>query len=214
MRGIKRVHGTAQAQARPLLPDDLNAVFATMGSTLKDDRDRALLLIGFAGGPRRSELVSINHADIEPSRRGIIITFGDPRPTSTVRAGLSTSHSGSIVAVRWPRSIDGSPVGHYQRSNLPPRRSPRQRARRTAVRRVRVARPEGAGCCCWARLARKFWGHSLRAGFVTAAALFGMASWQIRRQTGHSSDAILARYIRVDAPVAGPDFSPTTGFIF
>jgi integrase len=39
-------------------------------------------------------------------------------------------------------------------------------------------------------------GHSLRAGLATSAAQAGVSSWKIRQQTGHASDAMLARYIR------------------
>src|SRR5271166_3422770 len=60
MRGIRRVHGAAQRQARPLLREDLFVVLRAMGDRLKDLRDRALLLIGFAGGLRRSELAAVD----------------------------------------------------------------------------------------------------------------------------------------------------------
>jgi hypothetical protein len=50
MRGIKRTRGCAQREAKPLLRDDLLVVLDAMGDGLKDVRDRALLLIGFAGG--------------------------------------------------------------------------------------------------------------------------------------------------------------------
>ena len=49
MRGIKRTRGCAQREAKPLLRDDLLLVLDAMGDGLKDIRDRALLLIGFAG---------------------------------------------------------------------------------------------------------------------------------------------------------------------
>ncbi|WP_312894033.1 tyrosine-type recombinase/integrase [Rhizobium laguerreae] len=42
----------------------------------------------------------------------------------------------------------------------------------------------------------RYSGHSLRAGFCTSAAQAGVSSWKIRQQTGHASDAMLARYIR------------------
>jgi hypothetical protein len=48
MRGIRRSHGGAQHQAKPLLREDLFVVLGTMGDRLKDLRDRALLLVGFA----------------------------------------------------------------------------------------------------------------------------------------------------------------------
>ena len=41
-----------------------------------------------------------------------------------------------------------------------------------------------------------FSGHSLRSGFVTSAAMAGVATWRIRKQTGHASDVMLARYVR------------------
>ena len=42
----------------------------------------------------------------------------------------------------------------------------------------------------------EFSGHSLRAGLATSAAAAGVSSWKIRQQTGHASDAMLARYVR------------------
>ena len=50
MRGIRRAHGAAQRQAKPLLREDLFVVLGAMGDRLKDLRDRASLLVGFAGG--------------------------------------------------------------------------------------------------------------------------------------------------------------------
>ena len=75
MRGIRREHGAAQRQAKPLLREDLFVVLGAMGDRLKDLRDRALLLIGFAGGLRRSELAAINLIDFERVREGIILTI-------------------------------------------------------------------------------------------------------------------------------------------
>ena len=74
MRGIKRTRGCAQREAKPLLRDDLLLVLDAMGEGLKDTRDRALLLIGFAGALRRSELVALDVADIEHVRQGIVLT--------------------------------------------------------------------------------------------------------------------------------------------
>jgi hypothetical protein len=66
LRGVRREHGTAaQRQARPLLREDLFIILGAMGDRIKDLRDRALLLIGFAGGFRRSELVSVDLGDFE-----------------------------------------------------------------------------------------------------------------------------------------------------
>jgi len=75
LRGLRRKHGTAQRQAKPLMRDDLLLVLDSLGKTLRDQRDRALLLLGFAGGFRRSELVALEWADIETVRQGLIVTI-------------------------------------------------------------------------------------------------------------------------------------------
>jgi integrase len=75
LRGIKRTFGTAHREAKPLLREDLFLVLDGLGSSMKDAPDRALLLIGFAGGFRRSELVGLNWSDVERVRQGIIINL-------------------------------------------------------------------------------------------------------------------------------------------
>jgi len=75
LRGIKRTRGIAQREAKPLLKEDLFRVLDAMGESMKAARDRALLLIGFAGGFRRSELVALDFADIERVRQGMIIVL-------------------------------------------------------------------------------------------------------------------------------------------
>lgn len=57
LQGLRRKHGTAQRQARPLLRDDLFAVLDKMGDSLKDTRDRALLLLGLPNPPKWVKLL-------------------------------------------------------------------------------------------------------------------------------------------------------------
>src|SRR5262249_35383770 len=73
LRGIKRQRRRTQLQAKPLLRDDLLLVLDAMGNSLKDLRDRAILLIGFAAALRRSELVALDVVDIAHARRGIVL---------------------------------------------------------------------------------------------------------------------------------------------
>jgi len=73
LRGIKRQRRRTLLQAKPLLRDDLLLVLDAMGNGLKDLRDRALLLIGFAAALRRSELVALDVADVEHVRRGVVL---------------------------------------------------------------------------------------------------------------------------------------------
>src|SRR5690606_29678854 len=65
MRGIKRTNGTASREAKPILREDLFQILDCIGDSTKDTRDRALLLLGFAGAFRRSELVGLDVADID-----------------------------------------------------------------------------------------------------------------------------------------------------
>lgn len=83
-RGIRHRHGCRQRQMTPVLRQDLLLMVGQLGDSLRDQRDRALLLVGFAGAFRRSELVAINFTDIEWVPEGIIITL---RRTKTDQEG-------------------------------------------------------------------------------------------------------------------------------
>jgi len=64
-RGVRHRHGRRQRQMTPVMPRDLLAMIGCHDESLRAQRDRALLLIGFAGAFRRSELVAINCNDFE-----------------------------------------------------------------------------------------------------------------------------------------------------
>lgn len=196
LRGLKRKHSSAQRQAKPLLRDDLFLMLDRMDDSLRDRRDRALLLIGFAGGFRRSELVALDSADMEITRQGLIITI---RRSKTDQEGHGrrigipqgrTRHCPVAAFQAWLEAaqIDAGPIfrpitrhGHVAQSALTGDAV-------SLLIRERVAAagidPEG------------YSGHSLRSGFATSAAQAGVSTLKIRAQTGHSSDAMLARYIR------------------
>jgi integrase len=67
-RGVRRTLGTAQGQVRPVTVPDLRAMLQGLGTDPAGCRDRALLLLGFAGALRRSELVSLDVTDISGGR--------------------------------------------------------------------------------------------------------------------------------------------------
>jgi integrase len=196
LQGLRRKMGTAQKQAKPLLKDELFAILDPMGNGMKDARDRALLLLGFAGGFRRSELVGLGFADIERVRQGIIITL---RHSKTDQEGAGrkigiphgrTRHCPVTALTAWldragiTQGAVFCPVTRY--GHLQPVRLSGDAV--SEVIRERLAAvgidPEG------------YSGHSLRAGFATSAAQAGASTLKIRAQTGHSSDAMLSRYIR------------------
>jgi integrase len=196
LRGLRRTFGTAQKQAKALLRDDLFLVLDAMGSELKDRRDQALLLLGFAGGFRRSELVGLDVADIEQVRQGIIITL---RQSKTDQEGAGrkigiphgrTRHCPVAALTDWlMRSgiTEGAMFCSINRhGQLQPERLSGDAVSEVIRDGLATAGIDPTG----------YSGHSLRAGFATSAAQAGASTWKIRAQTGHASDAMLSRYIR------------------
>ena len=167
-----------------------------MGEGVKDARDRALLLIGFAGGFRRSEIVALNCDDIEHVRQGLIVTL---RRSKTDQEGAGrkvgipfgrTRHCPVLALDRW-LAVSKIEVGPVFRPVDRHGRVASERLSGEAVslivkERVAAAGNDPAG----------FSGHSLRAGFATSAVQAGVSTPKIRSQTGHASDAMLARYVR------------------
>lgn len=196
LRGIMRVHGTAQKQAKPLLREDLYRVLDGMGDRPKDIRDRALLLLGFEGAFRRSELVGLDVGDLEFAADRLIVTLRRSK-TDQVQSGRRIEierHRGRLcplVAVREWLSLAGMRSGP-----LFPRihRSGRVLTDRLSAEAVSVVlrqRLVDAGFDI-----DGFSAHSLRAGYATSAALSGQPTWRIRLRTGHSSIGSLVPYLR------------------
>lgn len=196
MRGMRRLHGVAQKQAKPLTRVTLLLVLDSMSETSRDTRDKALLLTGFAGGFRRSELVGLNWSDIAEVREGLVINL---RRSKTDQTGVGrkigiplgrTRHCPVRALLAW-RGISGEcgdasfhPIDWLDRVQS-------SRLSGDAVPIIIRDRMSAAGFD-----PTGFTGHSLRAGFATSAAKAGVPSYKIRQQTGHKSDAMLGRYIR------------------
>lgn len=195
-RGIRHRHGRRQRQTTPVLRQDLLLMVGQLGDSLRDQRDRALLLIGFAGAFRRSELVAINFTDIDRVPEGVVVTL---RRTKTDQEGrgrqVGIPHGkGLVCPVRslndWLRAA-GITDGPIFRSVD---RHGSVGARALSGEAVALIVKERAGAV--GLDPKRYAGHSLRAGLATSAACSGVASWKIRDQTGHVSDAMLSRYIR------------------
>ena len=196
LRGLRRKQGTAQKQAKPLLKEELFAILDPMGDSMKDVRDRALLLLGFAGGFRRSELVGLDVADIEMVRQGLVITLRHSK-TDQESAGRKigvphgrTQHCPVAAVTAWlARSAitQGAvfcPITRY--GHLQPVRLSGDAVSEVIRERISAIGLDPQG----------YSGHSLRAGFATSAAQAGVSTLKIRQQTGHASDAMLSRYVR------------------
>ncbi len=196
LRGIRRTHGQPQCRARPLTKEDLFSVLATIRDCHKGARDRALLLVGFAGAFRRSELVAINCADVEPVKQGVVVHV---HRSKTDQEGAGRKVGIPYGRTRWcPVTALNDWLGRAEIEEGPVFRPVDRHGR---VHDARLS-GEAVSLVVKGRAAAvgldpdDYSGHSLRAGLATSAAAAGVSSWKIRQQTGHASDAMLARYIR------------------
>jgi site-specific recombinase XerD len=195
--GMRRTHGVAAQGKEALLSEDLRAITRELGNSLRDLRDRALLLVGFSGAFRRSELVSIEAADVEYVSEGMVVQVRRSKSDQERRGrevpipfGLRPETCPVAALRTWTEraGIDAGPlfrgISRYGRVSGNPLTP-------TAVALVVKERADGAGLD-----SAIYSGHSLRAGFATSAALGGAPEWAIMKQTGHRSRAMLDRYIR------------------
>lgn len=197
MRGVRRIHGKPQAQVSPVLRDDLIAMLNHVPDNLKGHRDRALLLLGFCGALRRSELVEVRIEDIVFTSQGLILTI--PRSKTDQmgegrKIGIPKGRGNRVCpvdAVRVWLAQPGATSGFLLRSVTKGGKVSEGALSSRAVADIVKYYAEKVGLD-----PEKYSGHSLRAGLATSAAQQGISSWKIRAQTGHKSDGMLARYIR------------------
>ena len=208
LQGIRRTLGTAQPGKTLLLTADLIQVLAHLPGDLSGTRDRALLLAGYTGGLRRSELAAAAVEDLAWKDEGAVLTL---RRSKTDQEG-----QGRQVAI--PRGAHAAtcPVNALrlwiEAAGLETGPLFREVNRHGRVGGARL-HPDSVGAILKRAVARAgfdpagFGGHSLRAGFATQAARNGATAFDIMRQTGHRSIATVSRYVRDaqifrDAPAA------------
>ncbi len=195
LRGIRHTHGSAQRQVAPAVREDILSMVAGLQG-VKGLRDQALLLVGFAGAFRRSELVSLQLSDIEWVQQGFIAHL---RFSKTDQQGIGRKVAipyarGASCPVRALQSwieVAGISVGPIFRSVSKGEAVSQAGLTPQAVALIVKERAKAVGLD-----PRNYSGHSLRAGLITSAAKLGVSNWKIRQQTGHKSDAMLGRYIR------------------
>jgi len=198
LAGIRRTHGSWQQGKTPLLPETLKRLLAVIRPGLLGLRNRALLLLGFAAGLRRSELVALRLEDLEWSAEGLLLRIraskGDP-------AGR-----GELVGVPRGQQPDTCPVealrqwlvaadirqGPIFRATEPG--TGKIQARALESKRVAKVIQELAGLA--GLDPGQFGGHSLRSGLATAAAQGGASERAIMEQTRHRSVQQVRRYIQ------------------
>lgn len=195
-RGVRRKHGRPQSRVAALATDDLLAIVASLGRSAMDIRDSAILLVGFAGAFRRSELAAINCNDICTRKSCFLIRI--PRSKTDQEAEGRAVHIPRIGGLLCPIAALEKWL-FISRITEGPLFRPVTRAGNVLAVRISC---EAIACILKKSVRaigcdpRRYSGHSLRAGFATAAAKSGVPIWRIRAQTGHLSDSMLERYIR------------------
>jgi site-specific recombinase XerD len=185
--GIKREKGSNQKAKKPILINDLKLIIDSIDKgKIKENRkirDKALILIGFAGGFRRSELVAIDYEDVEFVIEGVKIFVK--------RSKTDQSGEGMTKAIPSFNSTTYCPVLHLQ--NWMQSHSKKGKIFPISDKGVALIIKK------YAFLAgldgNKYAGHSLRSGFATSTAESGAEERNIMAMTGHKTTQMVRRYI-------------------
>ncbi len=196
LAGIRRAKGTAPAMKTAVLTEDLFLLIKATSQDLLGCRDRALLLLGFAGAFRRSELVSLDCEDLDFQREGLIVTLRrsktDPEAHGRkIGIPLGSAKTCPVRAIEeWMKRADITSGPLFRPVNRHGQLSRERLADKTVATVVkRWADSAGLDPGLYA-------GHSLRAGLATSAARNGASERSIMNQTGHKSHSMVRRYIR------------------
>ncbi|MBX3125544.1 MAG: site-specific integrase [Polyangiaceae bacterium] len=196
LKGVRRTHGKARTKKKPLSVLDLKSVLSTLGDDLQGRRDAAMLLLTYGAALRRSEVVGLDVGDIEFHPDGLIVNV---RRSKTDQEGTghrvgvgygSSPETCPVVALRKWLAATGLTNGPLFRAIDRHGKIRRGRLRPRAVARIIQNLGDRVGLD-----PKKLGGHSLRAGFATAAARAGLSEREIARTTRHKSMAVLRGYI-------------------
>jgi site-specific recombinase XerD len=195
LRGIRRTIGTAQAQKAPATADRLRAMLDACPATLRGQRDRALLALGFAGAFRRSELVALQVEDLAEVPDGFRVTIRRSKTDQDGQGQEIVIPRGArlrpVEAVRtWlaAASITSGPI--FRPINKAGRVADAALTAESAASVVKE-RAEAVGLN-----PADFAGHSLRAGFLTSAAEAGASVFKMMEVSRHRSVDTLRGYVR------------------
>ena len=189
LMGIKRVNGSNQRGKKPLLINDLKVLIEAIHESKEKDfrktRDKALVLIGFSGGFRRSELVDIEYEDIEFVKEGVKIFVK--------RSKTDQSGEGMTKA-----------IPYFKNENFCPVKALKKWIEEADLKEGKIFNISDKGVALiikkyanYAGLdAHRYAGHSLRSGFATSTAESGAEERNIMAMTGHKSTEMVRRYIK------------------
>ena len=189
LMGIKRTNGSNQKGKKPLLINDLKILINAIDQSNEKDkrkiRDKALILIGFSGGFRRSELVDIEYEDLEFVSEGVKIFVK--------RSKTDQSGEGMTKAIPYFNNENFCPVialkNWIEKFDLKKSRIFNISDKSVALIIKKYANYAGLD-------SHRYAGHSLRSGFATSAAESGAEERNIMVMTGHKSTEMVRRYIK------------------
>ena len=199
--GIKRRKGSLQKGKKPLLINNLkliiNVIDKEKNEEIKKLRDRSIILIGFSGGFRRNEIVSLNYEDLDFVEEGLKISLKRSKTDQFGKGFIKglpyfdNSQYCPVVSVqKWIEisKINSGPLFRrfIKGSKLSDKRLSDQTVALLIKDYLKIAGIES----------RNYSGHSLRSGFATSAAESGAEERSIMAMTGHKSTEMVRRYIK------------------
>tara|TARA_B100000965_G_scaffold405093_1_gene437834 strand:- start:189 stop:1145 length:957 start_codon:yes stop_codon:yes gene_type:complete len=199
--GIKRRKGSVQTGKKPLLINNLRKILKAIDEEkvkdIKKLRDKSIILVGFSGGFRRNEIVSLDYEDLDFVYEGLKITI---KRSKTDQFG-----EGSIKALPYSNDNIYCPVTTLQRwlniSKISKgavfrrfSKGSKLTNRRLTDQSVALIIKNYLNIC--GIDSKNYSGHSLRSGFATTAAESGVEERSIMSMTGHKSPEMVRRYIK------------------
>ena len=188
LMGIKRVKGSYQKAKKPILINDLKLILNVIDkekNEKKRSKNRALILVGFAGGFRRSELVAILYEDVDFVSEGVKIFIK--------RSKTDQSGEGMTKGIPYFSNRDYCPVislkNWLEKSEIKSGKIFDMADKSVALTIKKYAAIAGLD-------SNKYSGHSLRSGFATSAAELGAEERNIMAMTGHKTTQMVRRYIQ------------------
>ena len=199
--GIKRRKGSNQIAKKPILINHLKQIINVIDKQYKNEikkiRDRSIILIGFSGGFRRNEIVSLDYNDLDFVQEGLKINI---RRSKTDQFGegfikalpyFDNSQYCPVISMKnWLKlsKIISGPL--FRRFNKGSKLSENRLTDQTVALLIKE----------YLQLAgidsKNYSGHSLRSGFATSAAESGVEERSIMAMTGHKSTEMVRRYIK------------------
>ena len=199
--GIKRRKGSIQKGKKPLLINSLKMIINVIDEYNKLDivklRDRSIILMGFSGGFRRSEIVSLNYDDLDFVSEGLKINLKRSKTDQFGEGSVkglpsfdNTKYCPVLSLKNWIQvsNINSGPLFRRfsKSSKLLENRLSDQTIALLIKKYLKLAGIEN----------KNFSGHSLRSGFATSAAESGAEERSIMAMTGHKSTEMVRRYIK------------------